>query len=388
MRWFRATVLALLAAAVFAPGQAAAADFRSGTTVIIGPSESIDSDLYIAGTTVQIEGTVRGDVFAAGQTVIIAGRVEGGVTAAGGTVEIRGQVTRGVRAAAGAVRVEGQIVRDLLVAAGSVDIASSARIGGDVVLSAGSAAVAGAVEGSLLGSAGEMQLTGTVSRNVDLDVGGLTVGPSAQIGGSLRYRGERDAVIQQGAQIADNRGRIPSAAPAQPSPLQSALGVILGMVRSFLGLVALGLVWLLVAPASLRSTLRHMRDAPLPSLGVGFLSAVVVPWAIILLLVAAILFGLGPLLAVVAALFALGLAVAGVVVAFWLGGWVLRLLQQEELDWLALLIGSAILAVVSAVPFFGGLIGIAVAIFGLGGVVLAAWGARRAASTTLVPSAP
>jgi hypothetical protein len=41
-----------------------AAEVRQGETVVVGPNETIDDDLYAFGTTVTVLGTVNGDVFA------------------------------------------------------------------------------------------------------------------------------------------------------------------------------------------------------------------------------------------------------------------------------------------------------------------------------------
>ena len=91
-----AIVLGLLALMLFA-SPVAAAEFRTDETVRIGADETIDGDLFVAGTEIIIEGTVNGDVFAAGTTITIRGTVNGSVNAAGTRIEIEGPIERGVR---------------------------------------------------------------------------------------------------------------------------------------------------------------------------------------------------------------------------------------------------------------------------------------------------
>jgi len=72
-------------------------DARSGDIVTVASGEVIDGDLYVAGGTIIIDGTINGDLIAAGGTITVNGMVDGSIMAAGGTVNINGEVTRAVR---------------------------------------------------------------------------------------------------------------------------------------------------------------------------------------------------------------------------------------------------------------------------------------------------
>src|SRR5215204_898097 len=90
--------LALLVGLITA-STAQAVETRSGDTVVIGPDEVVDDDLYVTANNVVIDGTIRGDLVAFGQSITVDGTVEGDLIAAGRSVEIRGMVEDDARIA-------------------------------------------------------------------------------------------------------------------------------------------------------------------------------------------------------------------------------------------------------------------------------------------------
>ena len=70
MRVLRVFVLVALVLTITAT-PAAAADIRQGNDVIIGPTETVEDDLYAFAATIAINGTVHGDVVAAGNNVSV-----------------------------------------------------------------------------------------------------------------------------------------------------------------------------------------------------------------------------------------------------------------------------------------------------------------------------
>ena len=106
-------------AVVAAGSPLGAADFRGGDEVVVAADEVIDDDLYAAGETIRIEGTVRGDVIAAGQQVVISGTVEGDLMACGQAVVVTGRVGDDIRMAGMALQLgDGATVSDDVIAAG------------------------------------------------------------------------------------------------------------------------------------------------------------------------------------------------------------------------------------------------------------------------------
>ena len=80
-------VLGLLVMAFTAP--VAAADPRTGDTVVIASGDVVNDDLYIAANVITINGIVNGDVLCVGATININGRVNGSVIATWGDNKYR-----------------------------------------------------------------------------------------------------------------------------------------------------------------------------------------------------------------------------------------------------------------------------------------------------------
>ena len=81
--------------------------FRSGNEVTIGRTETVAHDLYLAGGSIDVLGTVDGDLVAAGGIVNLTGDVEGDVLASGGTINVTGTVGGDLIAAGGKIEIAG-----------------------------------------------------------------------------------------------------------------------------------------------------------------------------------------------------------------------------------------------------------------------------------------
>lgn len=73
-RWLLMLAVLLLVG-LFAAVPARAAETRGGNQVVIGRNEIITDDLYVAGSSVTIDGIVKGDLVAFGSQITINGEV-------------------------------------------------------------------------------------------------------------------------------------------------------------------------------------------------------------------------------------------------------------------------------------------------------------------------
>jgi len=80
-----ALLLALLVVLAVVPG-VAAAESRSGGTVVVAEGETIDENLEAFGGTIVVHGTVNGDLSAFGGDVLVTGDVTGDVSVFAGNV--------------------------------------------------------------------------------------------------------------------------------------------------------------------------------------------------------------------------------------------------------------------------------------------------------------
>jgi hypothetical protein len=360
-------LLLVVATLAFAEDRLLGGKLRTGDTVTVPATETVDGDLYLAGGSVTMDGTVNGDLVAFGGQVTINGSVTGDLMTAGGSVSITGAVDGDIRTAGGQVTVSGPVGEDMLIAGGQTTLASGATIGGDLIASGGTVSVGGAVTGNIEATAG------TYSR-------GGTVGGTEHVTLSDRDDGPQPA--------AGNR--------------------VLDAIRHFVILIVLGglLLWLL--PTVLRGPDETLRRQPLLALGggvatfIGYIVFVVV--AVLLMILLGIAFGLlqvGALVAIelVAGLLAIGTVTFVFVLAIAyaadlvVGLSLARLVASgpvgsrwQELGLLAG--GAAVVVIATSLPIVGGLAKLLVIVFGLGALGLAAWRgwqswrARGATATT------
>jgi cytoskeletal protein CcmA (bactofilin family) len=343
----------------------AAADMRSGDTVTIGKAEVIEGDLYVAGNSIVIEGTVNGDVFAAGRSIVISGTVKGGVTAAAQTVSVTGAVGAGVRIAGQTLTVAGQVGRDV-VAAGS-DLVTSASVGGDIFAGVSTAMIDGQVTGNVKGGGSTITIGARVGRNVEVEAETLTLRPTAAIQGDLIYTSGKQAALEPGAKVSGaTTRRLPESAGQSVVP--QIVSAIQGKFIAFLMIFVIGLIGILVAARKLDAMGDALRTGIGRSAGWGALVLFATPVAAVIVMFT--LIGL-PAGLIALALWGMVVYLAQIPVGLLVGKLVLRrpLWSKKSLVG-ALALGLFLLTAVSAIPVLGFWIGLATVMFGLGSVVV------------------
>ena len=315
---------------------------RSGGEVVVAEGETVSGDLYASAGNVRIDGTVEGDLIASGGNVDISGQVGGDVMAGSGNVDISGEVTGDARLGAGRVLITGTVGEDLFVASGQTTITSSGRVGEDFVFATGQTSLEGDVGGSVLGAAGDYTRTGTVG-------------------------GTEDVTITDKERTVGDR--------------------ILDVLQRFIAILVIGALLLWLAPRVVEGAADTLRRRPWASLGVGVLGCVgLFVLCLIILLVMillAVVLGLirlddlvgltlfGGSTAITGIVFAFILAVAFVaqaVVGLAVGRLMIGISPVRR--WLALILGVLIVVLLGAIPVVGGWLGLIIALFGLGALIL------------------
>jgi len=367
-----ATILVLTLLVIFTTVPVLAFDARSGATFTVASGEVVDDDLYVAAGSIIIDGTINGDLWAAGSSITVNGVVNGSVMAVGRTVNINGGVGHAVRAGGETITVNGDVSGDVIVGCSQAHIASTAKIGGDLLLGAGNARIDGFVEGDIKGQGGEIAISNGVEGNIDLEAESLTILPTANIQGDLTYTSEEEANIQTGAQIAGaTTHKLPPVkeerAKAFPFALFSGIG---GKVIGFLMALIAGLVIILLAPRRLTSIAEAIRTRPGPSAGWGALILFLTPIAAIIVCITIVGIPVG---LIVLALWGIAIYLAQIPVGLFIGRWIIghfRGVEGKAIMVGALALGLVILKLLRLIPHLGFFIGLAVIIFGLGAVVV------------------
>ena len=144
-----AAAMAVMLLMILAAIPVSAAETRTGRDITIESGRVIDDDLYIAGASITINGTINGDLIVAAGMVTINGTVNGSVIAACGTFDMNGMVSGSVRCAGGTISISGEIGRDLVVGSGELVMTRTAQVGRDILVGAGTARIAGTVQGDV-----------------------------------------------------------------------------------------------------------------------------------------------------------------------------------------------------------------------------------------------
>jgi cytoskeletal protein CcmA (bactofilin family) len=358
---------------------ALAAEIRQGDSVVVGPGDVINDDLYAFGSTVTIMGTVNGDVFAAGNAVTVSGMVSGDVFAAGNTVSLTGDIRNSLRAAGATVTVSGPIGEDALVAASSVDLAPGARVGRDLLIGVGTATVNAPVARNVLAGAGTLSIGAPVGGDLRADVDTLRVSSGGSVNGAVAYTSAREAEIAPGASIGGALQRTEPQARRDPSPVANMPGAaVIDWLRGLVGPAAVGLLVVLLFPAFTRRMIATGTHAPWSSLGLGSAVVIGVPMLTIVVVVLGIILGGWWLALLVLALYGFAVAVGYALAAVFVAQGTLRLFRQPEHRYVwNVLEGVALLGVLTLLPMAGWLVGLIAVAFGLGAVSLSAVDAYR-----------
>lgn len=358
---------AILMALTAAP--ALAFDGRTGDAVTVAQGEVVNDDLYLAGGSIIIDGTVNGDVFAAGREITINGDINGSVTIGGQFVTINGSVRDSVRLAGMNIVVSGDIGGDAVIFGQMTAIKSGSSIGGDLVVGASSVDINGAVSGRVLGGANNIVITNIVGEDVAVETESLTVASTADIKGNLSYTSKNKAAIQEGARIEGTTTQtLPEIKePQKTGPAAEIPGKIIGFLMTFIT----GLVIIFLATRRITDMSEALIKHPWYCLGWGAFLLCVTPLAIIILLITVV--GI-PIALILTALYAIAIYLSIIPVSLCIGRLIIGRARTENRRGLllgALAVGLVILILLKLIPIVGIIVGFACALFGLGTIIVA-----------------
>lgn len=363
--WFP---IVLVTALLFPFGVAAGEQARQN--VFVAQGDVVSDNFVRAAQTVDIQGSVQGDVVVAAQTVTIEGDVAGDVLAAAQTIHIRGTVAGNVRLAASSVVIEGSVGKNATIFANTIEFGNASFVGWSVQAFAATLRQRGTVAGNVNFYGSTAVVTATINGNaayrLDTD-GSLQLIAPTVIGGQLSYTATKETPIVSGVTIT---GKVEHVIP-QPSQRAAALQsfpIFLRLVSLF-GVLVVGMVLVSLMPKTVGKVAARMRSQPGKSILWGVVLLVVTPLVCVLLLFTVIGIPLAVLLFV---LYGVTLYVTRVFAGIFLGNWLVGLFGKNvRLSPLwAMVIGTALLSIVSWVPYVGWLITLMAAVWALGASAL------------------
>ncbi|WP_119818092.1 bactofilin family protein [Halalkaliarchaeum desulfuricum] len=315
-----------------------------------------------AGTVVVEEGTTYEQVDGVAGAIVVRGTVTGDVSGAAGTIHVTetGVVEGNIEAAAGTVRIDGTVEGNVDVGAGTVEVGETARIGG-----------------SLQTGAGYVSIDGTIDGDVRAGAETIAVGQNAVIGGEFRYDAanfERhpDATIE--GDVIRDRGLSGTFGPGFGVGFDGfQIPTWASVTYGFLANLLLGALLLFAFPRFSTGVADRVAGEPLKSGGVGLLTLVAVPIALVVLLLTVV----GVPLAIVGAIaFAFAIWIGVVYGQYAVGAWVLGQLGRDN-RWLALVVGLLGFALLGTVQYLGGFLEFIAFLLGFGALALGLRGSYR-----------
>lgn len=403
-------------------------EFKGGDVVVIDSGEVIDDDLYVTAATIEVHGTIKGDLIAMGSNIIISteGVVEGDIITGGQSVVINGKVMDDARIAGAVLTVgdKGQVGDDIVAAGYSLETKPGSKIGGDLLFAGAQALLEGFIGGDVKVNAGGVQLNGQIVGDAEFVVGGqgeappfspfqfipnmpavpviasgFSIGADTLIEGNLDYQSPQPADVPSWAVEGEvnfeevetvdvDEGREP-----EPTTAEKVWQWFLSNLRKFISLLIIGLLVAWLLSNLLEQAAAQLQAHPWPSLGWGALIYFgfyfVVMLVFILTIILMVLFSILTLAGIAWVIFGLGLVtILNMVLAFviatsflskiilsYLGGrLVLERLKPEwalNIFW-SFILGVTIFVILTAIPFIGWIVNVAVVFFGLGALFLLA----------------
>ncbi len=384
----------------------------------------VDGALIVVAVEAEIRGTVGGDVYILATRLDLHGELAKDLHFAGGVLEIHeGARWQDERAAILAATLHTRLRTDARLPGDYLGIGYQLLldgvVGGAVEYLGSRLALGGVVAGDVRATVGDSATTGIsqlqpllnilpLPLEVELLPPGLTLAEGASVAGDLRYKAPRPAELRGsvGGRVFHDQAPASATSVVRPGGWQRYWR---NTLREFVVLAAITSCALLLAGRPLHDSLRHISQRPLPSFGVGLLTFILsFPIALLVALVSGLLLlplnWLGSDLLLYGALlvgmvdFGLGslfyfgaIFLSRVVAAVALGRWLYRRgamratasrLQGANaqrggnggylaggVGYLAALLGCAVLALLSSLPYAGWMLNAFAAFFGLGAIV-------------------
>jgi cytoskeletal protein CcmA (bactofilin family) len=334
---------------------------RHAEFVSIPAGETIDDTLLVSGNTVRVDGVINGDLLAFAQTLEVGGTVKGDLVTFAKRIVVSGNVEGHIFNCSQSLDLDGQLGHSLYGWSQSLRFTNRSHVGDGIVAGADDFILEGEVKRSATIFAGHADVSGSIGRDFTMAGRALTLTDTARVNGNLtaRVRQLTEVHIANGAMIAGKRDiqlRARQNRFSQPRfYFHQAIWLAAAMLVGWLGLI--------LFPRFFEACTQAVGSG-WRSLGLGFAVLVGVPLATIV--AAVTLIGL-PLSLMLFVLYLTALYLAKIWVGAFLGRIILRPAGTTKHDWLlGLLLGLAILTIVSFIPYLGGLVRFGIVCLGLG----------------------
>jgi hypothetical protein len=357
---------------------ASAAEIHKDQSYKLEKGQVVHDDLVVAGSSVEIDGTVDGDLVVFAQSVTVRGHVTGDILGFAQDMRVDGTVDDNIRAFVNTLTLNGSVGKNVSIGIGNADIGSDAKIGGSLTDFGNDMMIEGSVGRGLLAAGTRTEIEGSIGGETRVLGQQLTIGSTAILSGPVEFRGAQPPEVAAGAHLVSPVVFVQQRRARRQSTVRTVVHAILRYGAA----VLIGLLLMTILPGFFDAGVRTARQWPL-ALGVGTLTVIV--WIFLLVVaVAFLLVGVGAGLAIATSFFPVAY-LSQIFVGAWLGGAIMAPAGPgtgPQLGRLAL--GLLIIDVVKLVPILGGFAWLAVLLWGTGAILLAIYEQSRRATVAAV----
>ncbi|MDZ7691123.1 MAG: hypothetical protein U5K69_08300 [Balneolaceae bacterium] len=354
------------------PVMAQQSTYRAESIVRIDSQDTLSNNVILTGRTVEIMGYLNNDLFSASRHFLLNGRVNDDAIVTGQMVSIYGHIGDMLMTAGETVVIDGTIDGDLFAAGREVRVTSRAQIGGNAFVAGGTVSLEGGQIGGMLRVAGgEIMLNGSVNNSVEIYSNDVTFGEN--------YQSTYSTTIHSSEPIhRESLGAIPGDLIIDTKE-PDLIGIILFQFWFFLSVLITGLILIRLFQKTAIDMSKFATEGFWRNTGLGLLTIIAMPIAILLL---AILILTIPLSILLVLTFVLALFAGYILVAITLGVMSILLFtdtaEPSSYYW-GLGLGMIYVAILTNLPFIGGILNVILLLFGLGSLVHYIWRMRQSA---------
>jgi len=329
------------------------ADFELGQDYFLKKGESKDDDFYVGALNITLSGPINGDLFALGLFNIFSNEiVRKDALLFGKTVNSLSDVSEDLRVVASNALIGGKIGGDLVVAVVDLKTHPEIEVSGNVMALARKASIDGIILGKTVISGGEVFLNGTFEGPVEINANEIRVGSDAVLRNGISYLSPSPLVLEEGSTI---NGEV----IFKESSLSSKRERFVPTFWSIWFIVKF--VILLIGALVLHGIFRRISDKfvsegaqnSLKSLLWGFLFVVAVPVSLLLVMLTFV--GI-PFVLLGFSIFILVLVLAFFYSPILVGAVAKKVIAKESrytVTWKTIVLGLAIIATLSYLPYVG-----------------------------------
>lgn len=280
-------------------------------------------NLYVGGSNVTVNSYILGDLFVAGGSVNISAGVEDDLFVAGGNITISAPISGDARVLGGNVVINAPIAGDLLIAGGTVSLGEGATVGGDLWVGGGNINLTSKVSGNLKVAGEQVFINSEILGKSEVTATDkVTFGPLALLSNQITYCGDRDPIIEPGAQI----GTIERKTLVKDTITKDGFSPVPTLLKTLILFITLLVIWKLFTSQTNRLVQKTTSDF-WKNLLWGVLGVVVVPIIALLLMFTVIGFALGVIVFI--SYFVLIITSAALAILV-IGKYTEKLLKQKE----------------------------------------------------------